>query len=466
MSWIDNLHDASLRGVKFKISGDEAQFGRRVQVHEYPNRDKPYSEDLGRATRHFSVEAYVIGDDFMEQRNRLIQEIEKEGPATLIHPYYGEMSITINEPARISHANDEGRMCRIAFSFVEAGELSFPTAGLATGKKLASSVSWLDECIESAMEAFGLDGLPDFINDGVLDDASTMMDFVTDAFKYVDAGVTAAARLMNGDLTVLLGSGSSAMNFVNRLQTMWRAGTRLSGDTKSLVSMITGLTGVTAGHDLAPRGVWSTDSTTTQSRKTQSNHVAQAIRVSAISEAAYTVTSLPKPAQARVASQPLSKVLPQSSTQSGANALISGGGGAPAIVTIPHPAVTDIDISETTTNAGTTTSTAAATVPSWDDLTEVRESLNTAIDRELERVTDDTLFQALVRVRSDVNSDISSRLVLAARVTERRTTEVLPAIVLAADWYDSVERADEIMARNNIQHPGFVPVTTLRVPTQ
>ncbi|MFP1762461.1 DNA circularization protein [Lonsdalea quercina] len=458
MSWIDNLHDASLRGVKFKISGDEAQFGRRVQVHEYPNRDKPYSEDLGRATRHFSVEAYVIGDDFMEQRNRLIQEIEKEGPATLIHPYYGEMSITINELARISHANDEGRMCRIAFSFVEAGELSFPTAGLATGKKLASSVSWLDECIESAMEAFGLDGLPDFINDGVLDDASAMMDFVTDAFKYVDAGVTAAARLMNGDLTVLLGSGSSAMNFVNRLQTMWRAGTRLSGDTKSLVSMITGLTGVTAGHDLAPRGVWSTDSTTTQSRKTQSNHVAQAIRVSAISEAAYTVTSLPKPAQSRSTSQSLST--------SSSKVLSSGSGASSAIVTIPHPTVTDIDTSEVTTNAGTTTSTAAATVPSWDDLTEVRESLNTAIDRELERVTDDTLFQALVRVRSDVNSDISSRLVLAARVTERRTTEVLPAIVLAADWYDSVERADEIMARNNIQHPGFVPVTTLRVPTQ
>lgn len=458
MSWIDNLHDASLRGVKFKISGDEAQFGRRVQVHEYPNRDKPYSEDLGRATRRLSVEAYVIGDDFMEQRNRLIQEIEKEGPATLIHPYYGEMSITINEPARISHTNDEGRMCRIAFSFVEAGELSFPTAGLATGKKLSSSVSWLDECIESAMEAFGLDGLPDFINDGVLDDASAMMDFVTDTFKYVDAGVTAAARLMNGDLTVLLGSGSSAMNFVNRLQTMWRAGTRLSGDTKSLVSMITGLTGVTAGHDLAPRGVWSTDSTTTQSRKTQSNHVAQAIRVSAISEAAYTVTSLPKPAQSRSSSQSL--------TKSSSNALASGGGASPAIATIPHPAVTDIDTSEATTNAGMTTSTAAATVPSWDDLTEVRESLNTAIDRELERVTDDTLFQALVRVRSDVNSDISSRLVLAARVTERQTTEVLPAIVLAADWYDSVERADEIMARNNIQHPGFVPVTTLRVPTQ
>ncbi|RAT62318.1 hypothetical protein AU502_09380 [Lonsdalea populi] len=222
--------------------------------------------------------------------------------------------------------------------------------------------------------------------------------------------------------------------------------------------MITGLTGVTAGHDLAPRGVWSTDSTTTQSRKTQSNHVAQAIRVSAISEAAYTVTSLPKPAQSRSSSQSL--------TKSSSNALASGGGVSPAIVTIPHPAVTDIDTSEATTNAGTTTSTAAATVPSWDDLTEVRESLNTAIDRELERVTDDTLFQALVRVRSDVNSDISSRLVLAARVTERQTTEVLPAIVLAADWYDSVERADEIMARNNIQHPGFVPVTTLRVPTQ
>ncbi|MEN4843378.1 DNA circularization N-terminal domain-containing protein, partial [Pantoea agglomerans] len=79
MSWNDNLQDASLRGIAFKVDSDEATFGRRVQVHEYPNRDKPWAEDLGRATRRFSVQAYLIGDDFFEQRNRLIEAIEKPG---------------------------------------------------------------------------------------------------------------------------------------------------------------------------------------------------------------------------------------------------------------------------------------------------------------------------------------------------------------------------------------------------
>ncbi|EKC3892200.1 DNA circularization N-terminal domain-containing protein, partial [Escherichia coli] len=37
-TWRDNLYDASFRGVPFSVESDEGSFGRRVQVHEYPNR--------------------------------------------------------------------------------------------------------------------------------------------------------------------------------------------------------------------------------------------------------------------------------------------------------------------------------------------------------------------------------------------------------------------------------------------
>ncbi|MEN3753818.1 DNA circularization N-terminal domain-containing protein [Mangrovibacter sp. SLW1] len=439
MSWTDNLQDASLRGVPFKVDEDEATFGRRTQTHEYPGRDKPWVEDLGRATRRFSVQAYLVGDDYFEQRNRLIEAIEKPGSCTLVHPYYGEMTVTVSDEARVSHTREEGRMCRVSFSFIETGELSFPSAGIATGTKLADSCSLLDDCISSAFSSFGLDGLSDFLQSGVLDDASAMMDTVTDAFKYVDSGISAASRLLQGDLSVLLMPPSSGMNFVNQLQTLWRAGTRLSGNTSDLISMVKGLSGVTLDSGLAPRGVWKTDSTTTQTRTTQSNTVAQAIRTTALSEAAYTVVSLPKSTTTTVTT--------------GQTAQVS------------HPAVTDILPDTDAGSVGVTTSVSTDETPSWDDLTAVREVLNTAIDQELTRVTDDTLFLALRQIRTDVNNDISARLEQSTRLTERTPVQVLPALVLAADWYDDAGREGDITARNGVIHPGFVPVKTLRVPS-
>ncbi|ELY6004974.1 DNA circularization N-terminal domain-containing protein [Cronobacter sakazakii] len=450
MSWKDNLQEASLRGVPFKVDEDEATFGRRVQVHEYPNRDKPFAEDLGRATRRFSVQAYLIGDDFFEQRNRLIEAIEKPGPCTLVHPYYGEMTVTVDDAVRVSHSGSEGRMCRVSFSFIESGELSFPTAGLATGQKLSSSVSIFDDAISSAFSAFGMDGMPDFMQDGVLNDASGMIGTVTSAFQYVDSGISAASRLLQGDLSVLLSPPSSGMSFVNELQKMWRAGSRLSGNASDLLSMIKGLTGVTLDSGLAPRGVWKTDSKTTQSQKTQSNLVAQAVRTTAISEAAYAVTNLPQVNPAYVARR-------QDEQQ---------------VAMVAHPAVTDIlpatGIAGTTgtTAGGVTSSTDSGTVITWDELAEVRDSLNQTIDQEMARVTDDRLFLALQTVRTDVNQDISARLEQTARMTERMPVQVVPALVLAADWYDAADRAGEILARNGIRHPGFVPVKPLRVPVR
>ena len=50
MAWKDRLQEASFRGVPFKFEGEGSAVGRRVETHEYPNRDKPYTEDLGKVT--------------------------------------------------------------------------------------------------------------------------------------------------------------------------------------------------------------------------------------------------------------------------------------------------------------------------------------------------------------------------------------------------------------------------------
>lgn len=450
--WRSRLQAASFRGVPFSVENDESTFGRRVQVHEYPNRDKPYTEDIGRATRRIQLDAYLIGDDYPEQRDRLIAAIETAGPATLVHPYYGEMRGSVDGTVRIIHSRDEGRMCRVSFSFVESGELSFPTSGIASGQRLESSVSFLEDAISSVMSALSLDGLSDFVQSEILGEGANMLGVITDAFKMVDSGIDAAMRLLKGDLSVILMPPSTANDFVRALQTAWRGGTRLAGDASDLVTMIKTISGIAIDPGLAPRGVWDSDAGTTRTRKQVVNSIGSAIRVTAIAEAARAVTAIPAPP--RVA---------------------SAGDNVSDIVNISHPALdaaTDAAQSTTSftvTESGqvassyTSTETPSAT---WDDLTDVRTALNHAIDVEQLRTTDDGVFLALSTLRTDVNRDISQRLAQVEKTVTRTPSEPKPAIVLAAEWFDDASRETEILYRNNIAHPGFVPVRALRVPVK
>lgn len=433
MAWKDRLVDASFRGVKFKVEDESAGVGRRVETHEYPNRDKPYTEDLGKVTMRPNISAYVIGDDCYEQRDRLIEALNKPGPGTLVHPSYGELKVCVDGEIRVSTTTSEGRMVRFDLRFVEAGELSYPTSGAATAQNLTTSCSALDDCISTGFGQFGMEGMPDFVQAGVIDDATSMVGFVSDKMKMVDVAISAAARAMQGDISVLLPPPSSGKGFVEALQTMWRAGKRLSGNAGDLSTMIKNFSGITLGSDLAPRGVWKTDSATTRNRIRQRNYVASAIRTTAISEAAYAVTNIPAPKAPGVtdSSQPA---------------------GWPAV---SHPALN---------NAPAATSPAA--LPTWEELVDIRDTLNQTIDKEMARTDDDQLFLALRRVKADLNADIKDRLQQTQRTVIRTPEEVTPALVLAATWYDNAARDSDIIRRNAIAHPGFVPVEELRVPLQ
>ncbi|MDA8498782.1 DNA circularization protein [Citrobacter sp. Igbk 17] len=433
MAWKDRLVEASFRGVPFKTEDESLTAGRRVETHEFVNRDKPYTEDLGKATSRPKFSGYVIGDDCYEQRDRLIEALNKPGPGTLVHPAYGEMSVCVDGEINVSTSSSEGRMVRFDLRFVEAGELTYPTSGTATANTLVSSCSALDDCISDNFEQFGMDGLPDFAQGDVLERATGILDSVSDSMAMVDSYVADAARLMQGDISVLLPPPSSGKGYVEAIQKVWRTANRLSGNASDVMKMIKGFAGISLGSDMAPRGIWKTDSKSTQSSKEQGNYVASAVRTTAISEAVYAVTTLPTPA-----------ITTKEQTQQSS--------GWPAVT---HPALNNAP-----------DETAVVDVPTWDDLVDIRDTLNTAIDKELSRTTDDRLFLALRRVKSDLNNDIKHRLVQTQKTVIRTPDEVTPALVLAATWFDNAARESDIARRNAVAHPGFVPVSPLRVPVR
>ncbi|EFD1101935.1 DNA circularization protein [Escherichia coli] len=470
MTWKDRLQDASFRGVPFKVEEESAGTGRRVETHEYPNRDKPYTEDLGKVTFRPSITAYVVGDDCFDQRDRLIDALNKPGPGTLVHPTYGELKVCVDGEVRVSTSKSEGRIVRFDLKFVEAGELSYPTSGAATAQTLMSSCSALDDCISDSFSGFSIDGVADFVQNDVIGNASIMLGYVSDAMKVVDSAVSDAARLLQGDISVLLPPPSSGKNFVEQVQKMWRTGKRLYGNASDMVTMIKTLSGVSLGSDLQPRGVWKTDSKTTATATQQRNVVASTLRATAISEAAYAVTRLPAPTtsavmqNAAVGQSTTSAVMQNAAVgQSTTSAVMQNAAVGQSTTSaqstgwpsVTHPALNNAPAVKNTVD-----------LPTWEELTDIRDTLNTAIDKELSRTTSDALFLALRRVKADLNADINTRLEQSARIIQRTPDEVLPALVLAATWFDNAARDADIIRRNAITHPGFVPVIPLKVPVQ
>lgn len=125
MAWTEGLRPASFRGIPFFIEGSQYTSGRRVTFHEFPNREEPYAEDLGRVGRTFKIEGHLLGDDIFEQKERLIEACEKFGPGELIHPYFGNRSVQVGAFS-VDEDTKEGRILKFSIQFYESGDNRFP----------------------------------------------------------------------------------------------------------------------------------------------------------------------------------------------------------------------------------------------------------------------------------------------------------------------------------------------------
>ncbi len=125
MTWRDQLRPASFRGVPFQVRLADLRGGRSEVVHEYPQRDRPYVEDTGREPRTFRVTAYVLGDDYLDQRDRLVEVLERppagfpfDAGGPLVLPTWGLLRAHARS-YRVTEETRSGRMATIELEFTE-----------------------------------------------------------------------------------------------------------------------------------------------------------------------------------------------------------------------------------------------------------------------------------------------------------------------------------------------------------
>lgn len=129
MSWRDELRrvviggrrlvGAEFRGVPFFVDTAERSGGRRTISHEFPLRDKPFIEDLGRKARTFRVDGYVIGDDYLAQRDDLLAALEAGGAGILVLPSYGILRAVCSSLS-VRETKADGGMAVFSLEFAEA----------------------------------------------------------------------------------------------------------------------------------------------------------------------------------------------------------------------------------------------------------------------------------------------------------------------------------------------------------
>ena len=391
MGWLDNLRKASFRGAPFEVEGAEISAGRRVTLHEYPQRDTPYAEDMGRAAREFSLTAFVIGTGYLDARDQLLAAIETEGVGELIHPYHGTLNVVVTR-CRVSESRTEGGMARFDLSFTEAGELSFPAASVATGQNVTAKASKVMSKLSEALATrFSTDSLPNWASQLAGDD--------------VVASVTSARRLVaQADST---GAWLSQFN---------ESTAGLDGQTstpatlaKSLTTALTMPETVATSPNLGSIGSWAASDTTN-------------LAVTATSPSTDPVSLQVATNQAAVKDAVRGSLLSQ---------------GAVAASATP--------------------------VAVYQDAMALRTTLTKAIDGELGAASSDDLYQAWADLRGAIYDDLTLRARKAARLQTITPPDTTPALALAYDLYEDAGRDAEIVTRNAIRHPGFVPSEPLLV---
>lgn len=417
------LYEASFRGVPFHVTKVDLKVGRRTVVHEYPQRDKPYVEDIGRATRRLSFTAFVVGDDYIQQAEKLIGAIEAEGPGTLIHPHLGEMKCCLEQASTITFT-DSSRTASVVLTAVESGELEFPKSGTDAVSNVLESADALEK---SAIQQF-CDSL----------DLSSVS-------EWVDAA-------LSGDLLDKLGIISNAdvatiFDKVDEISTLASNGLSLiSGGPKVFATRLVGALGLSRFASSAR--AWSRVAKQLKNL-TKHDKLREGTKELAHVKADSTVLSSTQRAvlQNRAAVETLIR-----------QTLIAQMVGVSAVVgTKTDQAMAVEDDVQTSESLKSTVS------KSYDDIVQLRQDLLETLDEELLMTTSDDSYLELEKARVAVFEALTDRADDSSRLAVVVPGDVLPALVHAYDYHDDASRDQEIAIRNGVEHEGFCPADALRI---
>jgi prophage DNA circulation protein len=134
--------EGAFLGFPFKLAGERGEGGIRGPVHEYPDRDLPFFEKLGRSARRFDLSVYFVGPSADLQAALFDKLLWKGTAGPLILPGLRRETMLAQ---KWNYQKEAGRAQWVRFDlhFVEVGRNTYP----------APSTSWPHALLDAALSA-------------------------------------------------------------------------------------------------------------------------------------------------------------------------------------------------------------------------------------------------------------------------------------------------------------------------
>lgn len=426
----NGLLPASFRGAPFAVINSSEQGGRRIALHQYPGRDDPWAEDMGRAARRWRFRGFIVDGDVLFlggpiqlQRLLLISALEKKGSGTLTHPTQGLLTVSV-ESFAIEEDLGAGRMSSLEIVFVEAGKQKFPS-------------------ISSVADLIGTSAL-------------TTIALAVDGIRLV--ALAAAAGGTRQDLTVTTSTYSSKV-------------AALGTDATSLYQLTSQLPGNFGRYAAGGNAGLNGQRASTYSASTTISDLVGAASIArvAINANAYALAQAATTADLGYADAAATAIV--NLVQSLADACADPADAIRLLELLIAYAPTRPEAATPIGMAigGMVRRAAAASLvlavgnyqpTSSDDAAAMIAQVAGVLDEQATQAADagdDQSYSALRAARGAVVQDLRDRGATLAQITTFRTGRSVPALVLAQRWYRDPTRADQLVTQTSVPSPLFMP---------
>lgn len=417
MGWRDTLQTASFRGVPFYYDGVTSTVGRRSVVHEFPGRDDAEVEDLGRLAVRFELDAWLVGDDYDTQRDRLVAAFETAGPGELVHPYWGTRRVALAGDIKITESPREGGLARVTVSVVEVGERAPTARAVDTAANVAAAA---DDAV-AELELVAIPGLAmtDLIEQTV-DAAQVAVEAGFTKLREAKTSINSALNLGDDGIAALLVAADEVADIIR--------------SPTEVVELVVG--------KLAE--VFTSVSTVAEG-------VADLIALGQDLELPYSFG----PASQASRSDVLMAAwrIMDTFDADGVTALGTASQGAAQAAQLAFI----IRMFRIAAVIEATRATSELTFDSFDRAFSVLDELTAAIDDLAADATEDGEYQRLVDLRAAFALHIQTTAADLPHIVEHTPPSATPALVLAHELYGDSTMAEDIIARNGVRNPQVVP---------
>lgn len=420
-SFWSQLQPASYRGVAFGVKSGQARFGRRNALHEYPYRDTPWVEDMGRQSRRIQLTGFLVGDDVIAQRAALIAACEKPGEGELVHPTLGRLTVALMEVSTGEHW-EEGRVFEVSFTFLEQGQRLFPGAAVANVDAIAKASKGLS--------------------------ASASAQWSSD-MRGLIASNTAISIQVSGVTRSWISSGLSAVNSATGLMNL---ATSAVGNFGRLLGQASGL--VIGSEQAAVAPLEALFGAAAELRTVVSGVAYQLQSLGAVLSAG-TLDVFAGLAASYAAAVQGACFTPADAIRSMSAMTVLGGSpvgaGASSADYFRRLAVCQLAIASSKYQPSTA-----------DEAAAIRAQVLLLLDAEMLAAGNqgnDTCYASLRALRAEVILDLNAKGAQLPTLVTVTTPAAVPSLVLAQRLYRDETREAELVRRANPVHPAFMPLS-------